>query len=325
MWAYLNKLIELGLKKKAGQITMSWSEIGATANISGEDARQAVKRYLKRNGKLPGKYESGRERILIFSDTHIPDHNEELILDIVKQNKTVNTIIINGDILDCKAVSSFYDEEITILDHEMIIAHDLLSKIRNITKAKILLVKGNHEERVNRHYAQNAKSMGSAVVETEILYKLATGFEIKRRKNNKIIREKYPQIENVEYVGSRSYLHGDLLVNHPSTFRKDFMKTVSIMYKERFKSKYPQAKVIVIGHTHQAGMIHIEDGVTLIECGCTCNPMSYAEKDDRPYSFQQRAYVYLEMYNGKVDQQTIHLHYLGHDELEHYDEIDDEI
>lgn len=322
------KLIELGLKKKAGELKgTSWNDIGAPFGLDGEAARQIVKKYCRKNGLLKGKYEAGRLKILIISDLHVPDHKREMILQIIKENAHVDLIILNGDILDCKAVSAWYNEEISILDHEMIEAHALLTKIRQLTKAKIVLVKGNHEQRVNRYYAQNAKAMGTSVIETEILYKLANGFTVryadKKRKDE--IRNVFKPIENVEYCESRSYMIGDLLVNHPSIFRKDYMKTVFIMWNERLKTKYPNAKVIVIGHTHQLGMVHADDGRVLIECGCTCNPASYADQDDRPFKVQQYGYVYLEMKDGVTDLDSIDARYLGHDVLPFEDDIEDTI
>lgn len=303
-----SKLIKLGLDKINKKNTYTWDEIGAMFNVSGEKARQMVKNYRYNNNLIAdSKYEKGRDRILIMSDLHIPDHNEELILNTIQENKNVNLIILAGDILDCKAVSSWANEEITILDLEMIEAHKLLRKIREITKAKIVLVKGNHEQRVNRHYAKFAKLLGSSVVETEILYKLANGFTIKTTEDF----FEYPKIKNVEYAGGLSFLYGDLLVNHPATFSKINMKTIVTMYKEKFKDKYPRAKNIIIGHTHQSGMLHIEKGITLIECGCMCKAMSYAAQDDKPMGIQQNAYVYLEMQDGIVDKSTIQLKHLG--------------
>lgn len=308
--------ITIGLKKKkdydAGLKTPTWKELGEPFGLQGNELRMMVQNYERRNGLLQGKYEAGKERVLIFSDLHIPDHNEEMILDIVKKHSKATLIILNGDILDCKAVSSWFDEHISILDYEMIKAHELLTKIRNITKAKIVLVKGNHEQRVNNHYAKNAKVMGTSVVETEILYKLATGFEIKDPDAPKS-RRIFKAVSNVEYSEARSFVYGDLLCNHPSTFRKQNMGTVKIMWEEKLKNKYRDVNVVICGHTHQLGLIHYEDGKVLIECGCTCNPASYADQDDRPYKIQQYGCVYLEMKDGKVDIESIKLNYLGCD------------
>jgi len=195
----------------------------------------------------------------------------------------------------------------------MIKAHELLLKIRAITSAKIVLVKGNHEERVNLAYAKNAKALGTTVVETEILYKLANGFTVKHIKQNK--RVVYDPVPDVEYCEGRTFTIGDLVVNHPSTFRKDCMKAVYVMYSEKLKNRYPKGRVFLIGHTHQLGKVFVDDGVVLIENGCVCFPARYADKDDRPFKMQQYGYTYLEMKNGKVDIDSIKVKYLGSDEV----------
>ena len=136
-----------------------------------------------------------------------------------------------------------------------------------------------------------------------------------RKYKNKKQRIEYEPIENVEYCNGRTYIIGDLLVNHPSFYRKDYMKTVWMMYNEKFKDKYPNIDTIIIGHTHQLGMMFVQNGKTLIESGCLCNPMSYTDKDDKPFKMQSYGYVYLEMKNNKVNLDTIELKYLGYDEI----------
>lgn len=304
-----DKLLSLGLKKIEGTITLTWKEIGQLFNMSGEDARQLVKSHRYSNKEVKGKYEKGRLKFLIFSDLHVPDHDEEYILDIVTKHKHVDVIILAGDIIDCAAVSSFDNEGISILDKELVTAHWLLKKMREISKAKIVLIKGNHEQRVNRHYAKNAKTLGTALVETEILHKLATGFEVKIGEVNEKVE--YKKISNVDYVNARTFMYGDLLIGHPSTFSKIPMKTVTNMYEGRYRVKYPNAKVIIIGHTHQVGIVYRDDGVVLVEDGCSCFNMSYAEQDDKPYGNQQRGYVYLEMKDKKVDMETLKLQHMG--------------
>lgn len=306
-------IITQGIAKKEGKLDKSWKEIGEPYGLQGNDVRIMTQNYQRKHGLLKGKYEAGREKILIFSDLHIPDHKEELILEFVKEHAKVDLIILNGDILDCHAVSAWHNEEMSVLDHEMTLAHDLLTKIRSITKARIMMVKGNHEQRVNTYYAKHAKSMGTAVVETEVLYKLANGFSIKGKKSGR--RKDYPAIPGVEYCEARSWLYGDLLVNHPSSFRRNPLGTVQLMWDGKLKSKYPGAKVVLIGHTHQLGMCFYEDGRVLIEGGCTCYPASYADADDRPFKIQQYGYVYLEMKNKEVDINSIRVQYLGCDLL----------
>lgn len=312
----LAEALILGNKKLRGECDLSWAQIGKAIGLTADNMEKLTIKYIKGENKKTVLMEtSTRKKILIFSDCHVPDHKRDLILNIIKQHGNVDMIIIAGDMIDCKAVSAWHDEHITILDYEMQEAYKLLKEIRALTKAKIMLVKGNHEARVNTEYAKNAKRMGS-LAETEILYKLAYGFTIKTKQD---VRLEYEAIENVDYCDARTFCIGDLLVNHPSTFRKDYLKTVSIMYSERFKQKYPNAKVFIIGHTHQLGMCFAEDGKVLMESGCTCEPASYAEKDDKPFKIQQYGAITLEMENDQVDINSIKLHYYGYDTLDNED------
>lgn len=304
-----DKLIKLGLKKINNEINLSWKKIGELFNLEGEQARQIVKSYRYQNKEVKGKYEKGKLKFLILSDLHVPDHDEETILKVITENKYVDVIILNGDIIDCKAVSSFNDQDISILDSELLQAYWLLKKIRAITSAKIILVKGNHEQRVNREYAKKAKTLGTALVETEILYKLANGFKITFGECGETLE--YKPLKNVYYTNSRSFVYGDLIVNHPSNFSKIPMRTVTNIYDGKLKDKYPNSRVCIIGHTHQAGILFRENNVVLIEDGCMCHNLSYAEKDDRPTLQQQLGYVYLEMKDGKVLNESIKLTYLG--------------
>ena len=309
------QLIELGLSKISNQLNMTWDEIAeefsaVCNNLTGEKVRGLVNRERYKTGSIQGKYSSDKESILIMSDLHIPDHDEEEILKAVRDNKHCSMIILGGDILDCKAVSSFSDEGISLLDLELIAGHQLITKIKEINpNCKIILVKGNHEQRCNSFFAKNAKLMGSALVETEILYKLCNGFEVYNR--NTKTRTIYPPLENVFYSGGRTFEYGDLLVNHPSTFSKIPLKTVTTMYENRLKYKYPNARVFMQGHTHQAGICFRDYNVVLCETGCMTFNHSYAENDDKPYSSQQLAYVTLDMKDKSVITSTIKLHHLG--------------
>jgi len=121
----------------------------------------------------------------------------------------------------------------------------------------------------------------------------------------------YDPISNIEYCGGRTYIIGDLLVNHPSSYKKDYMKTVWTIYNEKLKNKYPDVNVVVIGHSHQLGKVFVENGKVLIESGCMCNHLCYNDEDDRPQKLQQLGYVYLEMKDNKVDIDSIKLNYLG--------------
>jgi hypothetical protein len=75
-------LIEIGIKKRNGDIKDSWDSIGMQFGISGEKARDIVRKHLKKIGKLPKREEvvsSGLESKLNLLDLKIIDLDKEKI------------------------------------------------------------------------------------------------------------------------------------------------------------------------------------------------------------------------------------------------------
>jgi len=106
---------------------------------------------------LPQSYEEQREpyilpvccdNILLISDLHIPYHNIPAVtiaLDYGKKEK-VNTIFINGDLLDCHTVSKFEpDPKKRSIKEEFDATKEFLVQLRKaFPKALIYWLKGNH-------------------------------------------------------------------------------------------------------------------------------------------------------------------------------------
>lgn len=109
---------------------------------------------------IPQSYEEKREpfvlplgcnNILLISDLHIPYHNIDAIslaFDYGLQNK-VNTILINGDLMDCATVSKFEpDLKKRKLKEEFDLTKDFLRQLRfTFPDAHIYWLKGNHDIR----------------------------------------------------------------------------------------------------------------------------------------------------------------------------------
>jgi len=109
---------------------------------------------------LPQSYEEKREpfilplgcnNILLISDLHIPYHNIDAItlaLDYGLEQK-VNTIFINGDLMDCATVSKFEpDLKKRKLKEEFDLTKDFLRQLRFVfPDAEIYWLKGNHDIR----------------------------------------------------------------------------------------------------------------------------------------------------------------------------------
>ena len=132
---------------------------------SGECLRQSTKNtefYMTENRsknpyKLPESYEDKREpfilpascnNILLISDLHIPYHNIEAVtiaLDYGKKEK-VNTIFINGDLIDNHQISKFeHDPKKRSVKQEFDATREFLKQLRKaFPKAAIYWLKGNH-------------------------------------------------------------------------------------------------------------------------------------------------------------------------------------
>lgn len=93
----------------------------------------------------------GDTRALILSDIHIPYHRKRPITMAIKYGKyrRVDTIILNGDILDCYAISKWEtDPRERNFPEELEVLEKFFRYLRSeFPHAKIVYKLGNHEER----------------------------------------------------------------------------------------------------------------------------------------------------------------------------------
>lgn len=100
---------------------------------------------------------------LVLSDIHIPFHDKRVLELAVKEGRERNVagVLLNGDILDCGAVSSHYREpDETRLEEEIDAGEQFLAWLRSkFPKARIVWKEGNHEQRLRRYIVNNAPSL----------------------------------------------------------------------------------------------------------------------------------------------------------------------
>jgi predicted phosphodiesterase len=87
----------------------------------------------------------------VFSDIHIPFHDPQALEETLKvaKKRKVNTIILNGDIVDFYAVSRWeQNPEIRDLNNEIMSSRQFLAHLRGrFPDARIIYKEGNHENR----------------------------------------------------------------------------------------------------------------------------------------------------------------------------------
>lgn len=197
----------------------------------------------------------GNYKVLILSDIHIPFHDEKALLDIFKKKINYDIIILNGDILDCYALSNYVrDPRLRDFSREVEIAKEFFLYLRkNFKKAEIIFKYGNHEERYERFLFYKAPELfGINEFELNIILKL-NDFGIK------IVNNKQPIKLNELYIlHGHEYRGGSYTIVNPA--RTIYLKT---------------KKNTIVGHYHQPSS-HQEPNidknfVTCWSTGCLCD------------------------------------------------------
>jgi len=102
----------------------------------------------------------GKNKILVFSDLHIPYHNKAAIKIAIEEAKRqeVNVIVSQGVVLDCYQLSRWdRDPKKPNIAKEIEICQRFLAYLRQeFPKAQIIWKEGNHEERWKAYFYQNA-------------------------------------------------------------------------------------------------------------------------------------------------------------------------
>ena len=98
--------------------------------------------------------------ILVISDLHFPFHSISAITAALRHglDHKVNTILINGDLIDFYALSRFEkDKKLRNLQNELDVTRQFLSKLRELfPNAHIYYKYGNHDVRWERYIKLNA-------------------------------------------------------------------------------------------------------------------------------------------------------------------------
>lgn len=275
--------------------------------------------YLERieDEKNSNKFDKS---VMIINDIHVPYEREDVLEIISKHADEITTLVINGDFMDCESISSFPKINRITLEEEIAYAHQYLNKIRKILNKgqKIILNRGNHEERLYRDICNMHQKNLQKFINPEIIDMLIEGFTI--YDDGKKV--KYKGIENTIYVPN-FYINIDnkLIVAHP----KDFSAVDGKMCEktsEHFLNQGENFEVIVFGHTHKYSQMTVSrrQNTYVVENGCLCKPMEYAGSGKLGYTPQHYCYTIIKYNdNEKIKYDNIKVYHL--DEI--YDKKED--
>jgi len=269
------ELIKIGLKKRNGEINVSWQQLADIYNLpSGEYFRDMVKKYVYRNKN------DNLTKVLVISDLHIPFHLEN-ILEILNtyQNK-VDILLLNGDIADSQSISKYIKKYRVPFVDELIQTREMLLKIINVVKPKeVILNAGNHEYRMIRYFSENLHDdLLSLMPETSLELLIEDGFYKKDRQNGtKIFYEPLKNIiNNIKYTHNWYNQIKDVVFCHPSAYKGSILKTAQDAYLYFIQRKF-NFNCLVCSHTHAAGIYKYGD-CFIIENGSLCKEPDYARE-----------------------------------------------
>lgn len=193
--------------------------------------------------------------ILVLSDIHFPYHNVKALtcaIDFGIKNK-VNTVMLNGDIMDCYQLSSFEkDPRKRRFSEELDMTRRFFEMLTKKMKAKVFYKLGNHEERWQRFLRIHAPQICDM-----------DEFRLRVILNCDILGIEVIEDKRIIKAGKINIMHGH-----------EFGKTSSAVNPAR--TFYLKAKQNVIcGHLHQPSE-HTEPNLngeltTAFSTGCLCD------------------------------------------------------
>ena len=242
-----------------------------------------------------GRVNEDETRMLCISDMHIPFNRD--IKEFFKYKGKVDTLVLNGDIIDNYSMSNFTKMYRLSLVEELIQARELLIElIEEIKPKKVTVVTGNHEIRLGKKIADKIGSdLLDLMPRDALAFLFDTGFNYYDR--IKKCKTVYTPIDEevdceVNYVGNFWTKEGKTIFVHPQAFRGTTLGTVGKAY-DYFTAIGEDFQSIIMAHTHKLGMYVMNDKY-LYEQG-TCANLNHMDYQDLklPKSSQVNGYMYI--------------------------------
>ena len=255
---------------------MDWIEIRDMLglNITPDQLRKQAVGYEEYDNYIHN-CEGASERILCVSDVHIPFN---LPIDIFSGYKgIVDTLIVNGDLLDCFSCSAFPKKFKINLDEELVLGRQYIIDLINLTTPKkVMFVMGNHEYRMQRYCSDRLSNELLGIIPTDPLEMIVDdGFKVNDERNKtqtqySSIREVFED-SNIEIVYDKKWWikEGNVIFCHPLNYSSGMLKTTekAVNYFLRVDRTFTG---IVMAHTHKVGSF-TQGGIKMYEQGCVCD------------------------------------------------------
>jgi len=250
-------------------------------------------------------------KILSLSDIHFPWALEDELEAAIEMHSDADIVVLNGDILDGYAFSTYGRAKRVGALKEYISAFELVKTLSE-RFPHVVIVSGNHDRRPAKTLSRNDfEKEATQILRPDLLARIANG---------EVLNE-YGEIveildfDNVIYEQYDSWYVrlGQTIFCHPDAYQGGNPGATVIKLLNYFTKRLGSDKFdsIVVGHTHR-----IYKGIffnkMLIEQGAMCARQPYQHKADLRFPHAMNGYaVVWQDENGNTDFNSSHVVYLG--------------
>lgn len=264
------------------EIDLDWSEIVDLLGIdvSADHLRKTAYGIIEYDDYING-FAGVATTILSVSDLHVPFQlPKELLSDYVGK---IDILQINGDVVDCQALSKFPKQYRISPMEEMIEGRQyLIDLIEYIKPRKVVCNYGNHDKRFSSYFAKNIDTdILELLPDTSLELIFTDGFRhYDKRSKSKVWYEPlcnvFEDIE-IEYVDDWKCKIGQTWFVHPLAYRQGILATAERAKDFLQDTEKEPFDCVVMAHTHATGDTK-KGYIRLFEQGAFCdvNKMNYS-------------------------------------------------
>lgn len=275
--------LRLCLAKKKHILDIDWIEIrdALGLDITPDQLRKQAVGYLEYDEYIKG-YNGVATTILSISDLHVP---YELPIDILSDYAgKIDILQINGDVIDCQAMSKFSKQYRISPMEELIHGRQYIIDLINLIKPKKVICNyGNHDKRFANYFAKNLDTdILELLPDTSLELMFIDGFNhYDKRSHSKVwyepITNIFPDID-IQYIDDWKVKIGKTYFVHPLAYRQGLLATCDKAKDYLQDTDREGFDAVIMAHTHSVGDAK-KGYIRLIEQGAFCdvNKMNYID------------------------------------------------
>ena len=245
------------LAKKRKETDMDWIEIRDMLGLSitPDQLRKQAVGYEEYDNYIHG-YQGVATTILSVSDLHVPF---QLPYELLKDYRGVDILQINGDVVDCQALSKFSKQYRISPMEEMIQGRQyLIDLIESIRPKKVVCNYGNHDKRFANYFSKNLDTdILELMPDTSLELIFVDGFKhYDKRSKSKIWYEPLVNIFediDIQYIDDWKCKIGKTWFVHPLAYRQGMLATADKAKDYLQDTDKEGFDCVTMAHTHMVG------------------------------------------------------------------------